>query len=920
MEMKTYSRWLDEVDKADMSLVGGKSSNLGEMLKLEINVPFGFCITTVAYQEFLQQSNLMDCLAKMLGTIDYDDHDGVKDVAEKMKAATVNQEIPIHIKDDITVAYNRLRDDTKTIHFAIRSSCTYEDLPDSSFAGQYDTYLGVSSITDLLLSVKNCWASLWNGRALVYRERKNIDHLKALMAVIVQPMIACKQSGVMFTVNPVSNDRDEILINSSWGLGEGIVSGQVAGDEHIVNKASEDIKAKKISNKDIEIVQRAEGIKRIQVASDKRMQQCLSDEQIKKLVSIGLKLEEHFGHPQDIEWGIVDDDIYVFQTREITTLDRNKDVVKNVIKELRDKTSDQKTVWCNTLLSEIMPSAKPMSWEILKLGLSKEGSFGIYISLGLGKVASEGLLELISGKPYYNVCKLCDAFSFYGLPIKLFDYKKIKKDPSQANNFQPQLDYGKCGEKLLLFVLKFVLLLPYSLYKTAALVYKLNKLIKNCHTKYTEEILPSYLKYIEETNNRELEQLSEKELVDEIEQLIRNWACITVKDHIYSEICFGPVCTLLEFLVGENQASILLSGFEGNKLLETNFQLWTLAGQASPEVADIIINNKPSQIVSNLLNSESGRDYLDRVRRFLQEYGHRTSDEYELATTRWHEEPAKVFQMIQHYLKSEKANPVDHFEKQKRTRTELEQKLIEEYSIGIYKLLPVERKLFLFALKYSQLYSAMRETTKFYHFMEYAQLRRFLVELGIRLSDSENSCIEENDDIFYLLPKELPLIVQNELSCVQVRQLVSKRKHDYKMNLSIQLPPVIFYDSLDKLGEPVDITASDVLKGTPVSGGSVEGKVRIIHNPSEFGKFQEGEILVAPRTDVGWTPLFFTAKALVMDVGNVLSHGAVIAREYGLPAVVNVKDASRILKDGQEIVVDAEEGKVYISKTSEKKL
>jgi pyruvate,water dikinase len=271
--------------------------------------------------------------------------------------------------------------------------------------------------------------------------------------------------------------------------------------------------------------------------------------------------------------------------------------------------------------------------------------------------------------------------------------------------------------------------------------------------------------------------------------------------------------------------------------------------------------------------------------------------------------------MIQHFLKAKNSNPVYHFEKQKRIRIELEQRLIKEYSVGIYKLFPVERKLFLFALKYSQLYSAMRETTKFYHLMEYAQLRQFLVELGVRLSGKEKGGIDDKDDIFYLLTKELRLLVQNESSEVSVKQLISERKSDYKMNLSIQLPSVIFYDSLDKLGEPANIIATDILEGTPVSKGRVKGKVKIILDPSEFGKFQEGEILIAPRTDVGWTPLFFTAKALVMDIGNVLSHGAVIAREYGLPAVVNVKDASKILKDGQEIVVDGEEGKVYISKT-----
>jgi len=478
--MKTSIKWLDEVDRTEVALVGNKFANLGDISKMELNVPFGFCITTVAYREFVQPFDLMDIISGVLGGTNFGDLEAVKHAAEKMKSATLNQEINNRIKEEITEAYDKLRDVTKSDHFSGRSSCTYEDLPGSPFAGQYDSYLGIRSITDLLLSVKKCWASLWNERALVYREKKQIDHFRALMAVIVQPMIACKQSGVLFTVNPVSNDNEKILINASWGLGEAIVSEEVAGDEYVVSKASKDIKINKIGDKVVEIVQLPGGIKQIQVTGDKKKQQCLSDEQIRKLAAIGLKIEDNFGEPQDIEWGMADNKIYIFQARDITTLDRNKDAEKNVIKELRTRTIDQKTVWCNTLLSEILSSPKPLTWEVLKLGLSKEGSFGIYeTEFGLGKVASEGLLDLIAGRPYYNVGKLCDTFSFYGFPVKLFDYEKIRNNPSLANNFQPQVDYGKYGGKLLLFVLKFVLLLPYSLYKTGALVCKIYSMSRN---------------------------------------------------------------------------------------------------------------------------------------------------------------------------------------------------------------------------------------------------------------------------------------------------------------------------------------------------------------------------------------------------------------------------------------------------------
>jgi pyruvate,water dikinase len=449
------------------------------------------------------------------------------------------------------------------------------------------------------------------------------------------------------------------------------------------------------------------------------------------------------------------------------------------------------------------------------------------------------------------------------------------------------------------------------------LVITLNKLVKNCYLDYYNEILPSYLDKINKLKNKDLKRLSEEDLFKEIDQIIKNWTCVTLKDHIRSEICFGITSALLESMVGEKQTLILLSGIEGNKLLETNFQLWKLAGQAPPQIADIIIRNEPGQSFTILEKSEGGQDYLEGVQRFLQEYGHRTSDEFELATPRWHEEPGKVLVMIRHYLQAKKANPIEHFETQKAKQAERVQEILGEYSGGVYRLFPFIKRMFLKSLKYSQIYSAMRETTKFYHLMEYAQLRRFLVELGVRFSKSENSGLKDKNDIFYLLPAELPLVLNRELNGTQVQQIISARKMEYKTNLSIQLPPVIFYDSLTRIGDPPAIISSGVFNGTPVSGGRVSGKVRIILNPDDFGKFEEGEILVAPRTDVGWTPLFFIAKALVMDTGNVLSHGAIIAREYGLPAIVNVKDASKILMDGQEIFVDGNEGNVYLSRVGE---
>jgi len=915
MKMYPLIKWLEQTDRSHVPYVGSKFANLGEMLKMGVPVPQGFCICTQAYQDYVEQSNLNELISGMLEKINLDDHEAIKHAAQKIREVALNQEINSSLRSEITEALNKLQDKSKATHFAIRSSSTFEDLQDSSFAGQYDSYLGVIDIEDLLAKVKKCWASLWNDRAIVYREQRNIDHLQANMAVIVQSMIACNQSGVMFTRNPLSNLKNEVIINASWGLGDAVVSEEVNGDEYKVNRTTNKINIEIIGTKEIESVLQQQGIKRIKVSANRREQQCLSEGQIRKLVSIGLKIEELFKSPQDIEWGIADHEICIFQSRGITSLKKNEEVVNSIIKELEIKNYRKDTVWSNTLLAEILTSPKPLTWEIIKLGLSKQGSFGVYErDLGLGTVASEGLLELIAGKPYYNISKLCDTFSFYGFPIKLFEYEKVKKDPSIANNFQPQIDYGKWGGNLLLFILKFLVLLPYSLYRVGLVLVKLNTLVKNCHSEFETKTLPDYLQYITAIKNMDLLEISENDLLEEINRLIQNWACVTLQDHIFSEICLGVTSGLLEAIVGEKQVIVLLSGIEGNKLLETNFKLWDLAGQASPQVANIFKGNEAGQIIEKLKSFENGREYLESVQRFLEEYGHRTSDEFELAIPRWYEDPGAVFVLIRHYLQSKKANPIEHFKTQKEIRINLEEKIAGEFSRGIYKLFPFIKALFLSTLKYSQIYSSMRETTKFYHLMEYAQLRRFLVELGSRFTKRKNTLLKDVNDIFYLLPAELSMIVKNELSHMQVEKIISNRKKEYKTNLSVQLPSVIFYDDLRAIEQLRELISSDVLEGTPVSGGRVRGRVRIILNPDELEKFREGEILVAPRTDAGWIPFFFTAAAFVMDTGNVLSHGAIVAREYGLPAVVNVKDASKILKDGQEIIVDGDEGKVYINR------
>ena len=330
MSKYRYIKRFNEVGKNDIPIVGGKGANLGEMTQMGLDVPPGFCVTSSAYNYFIDYTNLNETVKVLLERLDVDNPDSLTLVSERLQAKLNESKIPEDLEAEIRAAYREFSKavDLENPLVAVRSSATAEDLPDASFAGQQDTYLHIAGEDELLKHIRMCWASLWTARAIYYREKQKFDHFDVALSVVVQKMVNSEKSGVMFTANPISQNLDEMMINASYGLGEAVVSGMVTPDEYIVNKKTKQVVETTISEKNVMVIKADDGIgtRLVQVAdylgNEAVSSECLSSYELSTLIDYGIKIENLYKSIQDIEWGIDEDTkkLYILQSRPITTI------------------------------------------------------------------------------------------------------------------------------------------------------------------------------------------------------------------------------------------------------------------------------------------------------------------------------------------------------------------------------------------------------------------------------------------------------------------------------------------------------------------------------------------------------------------------------------------------------------------------
>ena len=775
------------------------------------------------------------------------------------------------LSTELVTAVYTAREQLQTATVAVRSSATAEDLAEASFAGQQDTFLNVTS-DGLLDALKACWASLWSERAITYRQTQGIADEGLAMAVVVQEMCDADVSGVLFTVSPF--DLDVSIVESNWGLGESVVSGAITPDSFHVSRETGEIVERNIAVKREMVT--ATGVS--EVASAQQDVPSLTDTQLKALTQLGMQVEVHYGQPMDIEWALADERFVLLQARHVTVQDTASKVSKETVDELRQeeiqileaRAEPHGTVWCHHNLAEVLPTPLPMTWGVMKTFMSGAGGlWKAYRDLGFypsGQLDDEGILDLICGRVYVNLNREAELH-FEGFPFA-HDFDALKRNPQQAMYAQAQTDITRSNAS-------FWLKLPLHIVRMSKAEMRLRQCRSDFDRLLTEEVFPTFQAEVEAERDILYSDLSDAELVAKFQtwraKTFDNFAPKALTATLLAGFSLQRLEAGLQKCLDETAAKVLasklISGLSGNLTVETNEKLWQVAAE------ELTLTD------------------------FLKDYGHRAVDEFELAQPRWREDATYLEQIIASFRQEGTQRPESgqHFHGRVKQREAAEEELA-----AILKEKASLRKQIESELDFTRRYMPFRETAKFYLMLGYEQIRRALLELDRRY--------QLGGGIFYLMPDELKQLIDGET----FDEVIATRKTRRELILQIEVPDVIFSDALGDIGAPMATETAEAYTGIGVSSGVATGKARVLLNPADVRPSDRDYILVCPSTDPAWTPLFLHAAGLVMERGGILSHGAVVAREYGVPAVANIPNATQHIADGQTLQVDGNQGTVSI--------
>ncbi len=885
-------RRFSEITAVDVPLVGGKGANLGEMTRARLPVPPGFCLTAQAYRDFMQSAGAGETIRTVLAATRFDDPEQVEEETERIRRYLVEQPIPAAVTDQVIAAYRELANqfpDQDPLPVAVRSSATAEDLPNASFAGQQDTYLNIRGEDELLAHVKRCWASLWTARAVTYRIKQGFDHDQVALAVVVQAMIPSEIAGVMFLANPITRSGEEIVIDASWGLGEAIVSGIVTPDTFTVSKRDGSILSRTIADKDIAIqYARQGGTDRVAVEPERRTTPSLSDEQVRQLALLGRQIQTHYGQPMDVEWGFARDRFYVLQARPITTL------TSGPSRPAPSASVASGVEYNRTMFVEIFPDPlSPIFLSAIQPLFHTMLDF-TFRTLGFRPPIGKEAVGVYYNQPYFNRGYIAAALDPLSPAVRERMVQQMVNPfgrHEQGIHGELSISYGRMMWRLVRFMLRFPSLLP--------------------------KILSEWRSEIDVERSQPVDKLPDAEIVDRIGRLVftttsrlLNYDFLVIA---LIGITYQTLGSLLERYFGSDGDEIrskLISGVTGNVTMETNTRLWELSASAkrSPRVSGALRQYGALELRAELERFPEGQSWLKELDDFLDAYGHREV-RMDILYPTWAEDPTPVLAFVRAYLDvGEKQSPQRQLERVVIEREELAhtvQSRVESDRMGRWLAGP----LFRWVLENTQAHTRERDTMHFELTRLFPPFRRFLLELGRRWT--ERGLFVQPSDIFYLSLDEVRELAKSPRA---VHEKVNQRRAELE-RCRARGAPGILRDGRATGAETVSAgeTVRGQFRGIAGSPGKVSGIARVIRGPEEFHKLQSAEILVAPLTNPVWTPLFAIAGGLVTEVGGILSHGAIVAREYGIPAVMAVAGATKTLRDGQWITVDGNDGTVTIA-------
>ncbi|MCZ7423307.1 phosphoenolpyruvate synthase [Verrucosispora sp. WMMA2121] len=867
---------LPDIDETRVDVVGGKGAHLGALSRIDgVHVPAGFCVTTQAFRRILAEVPSIDDLLDRLARRSPDDREAVRALGAEIRHAIRAVPVPADLAAAISGSVDEL---DGRAGYAVRSSATAEDLPTASFAGQHDTYLNVVGPTAVVEHVRRCWASLFSERAVTYRQRNGVDHRTVQMAVVVQQLVLPDAAGILFTADPVTGDRRVCSVDAGFGLGEALVSGLVNPDVFKVRDG--EIVSRTVATKQRAIhALPAGGTREQAVDPQQRGQPALTDTQVVRLVQLGRRVEAHFGSPQDIEWCLADDDFQIVQTRPITTLfpvpagDGNNRVYVSVGHQ-QMMTDAMKplglSMWRSTAMAPMQAAGGRLFVDVTQRLTSPATRNALLELMGRGDPLVRDALETVLGRDFIPTRP--DA-GLAGAPAVGAEVGAVRA-AAAAGPAVPPIDPDPA-------------IVAGLVERSQASIAALGREIR---TK-TGTALFEFLTSAFDEHKRILgDPLSMQVIMAGME------ATWWLNEH------------LREWLGERNAADTLTLSAPGNVTSEMGLALLDVADviRPHPEVVAYLHGVEDEGFLDELPKLPGGTEARQAIEAYLDRYGMRCVGEIDITRPRWRERPTTLLPvLLEHVRHAEPGAAERRFE---RGRQAAEQKAREVLSRlralpdGARKAAETERM-----IDRVRTFAGYREYPKYDIISRYFLYKQALLDEADRLALAQ--VIRDREDVFFLTVDEFHDAVRTN----QVDdRLIRQRREEFRSYQALRPPRVLTSDgeAVDGAYRRDDVPAG-ALVGLPVSSGTVEGRARII---LDLGRADlgPGDILVTAHTDPSWTPLFVAAAGLVTEVGGLMTHGAVIAREYGLPAVVGVADATRLIRDGQRIRVHATDGYVEI--------
>ncbi|KQY52286.1 phosphoenolpyruvate synthase [Lysobacter sp. Root494] len=859
--MGCYALDFLEIGQAQVAVVGGKGAHLGELSRIEgVHVPPGFCVTTAAFQRVMTEAPSIEVMLDRLSHLAPDDREAIRVLSAEIRGTVEAVAIPRDLVEAITRPIARLGERAA---YAVRSSATAEDLPNASFAGQQDTYLNVIGCGSILRHVSLCWASLFTERAVIYRLRNGFDHRKVNMAVVVQQMVFPQASGVLFTADPVTGHRRTATVEACYGLGEALVSGLVNADTWKVRNGQ--LIDATVATKTLAMhASAAGGVQRHAVPPELQSRPTLADAQVLELVQLGQRIEMHFGSPQDIEWCLAGDAFHIVQSRPITTLfpiPAARDDALHVYVSVGHQqmmTDPMRPLGISVRqLSNagMLEAGSRMFVDVTRALASRAGRAGLMDMLGKSDPLIGDALQTLIDRDFIP---LSDAPA--GAAPAANTPSPIEADPAVVDALIAQNEASIAAAK------------------------------RDIMGKSGSALFEFILDDAKEMNRLAFDPQSLRVLMTGIE------ATWWLNDH------------LQDWLGEKNVADVLTRSVPGNVTSEMGLSLMDVADiiRRYPAVVGFLQQVDTDDFLDALPGLAGGREAHDALLAWLDTYGMRCVGEIDITYPRWSERPSMMLPLLLGNIRNVAAGAAARrFQQGLQEAREKEQEVLQRL-----RALPNgERK----AEETKRMIDRLRTFIGYREYPKYAMTVRYFVYKQALMAEADRmvqaGVLREREDIFYLRFHELHDVTRGGRVD---DELITQRKGAFQAAHALTPPRVLTSEGECVAGAyRSDDLPEGALVGLAVSSGTVEGRARVIFDMKQ-ADLEPGDILITRFTDPSWTPLFVAIKGLVTEVGGLMTHGAVIAREYGLPAVVGVEHATRLICDGQRIRVHGTDGYVEI--------